>query len=63
MIGLFQELGPCRIRNDSSGVDLNDVRPRFLLAKSLLIGPSSTLGTQTRMFSSLISQCVLAFSH
>ncbi|KAI0757606.1 serine carboxypeptidase [Daedaleopsis nitida] len=23
MIGLFQELGPCRIRNDSSGVDLN----------------------------------------
>jgi carboxypeptidase C (cathepsin A) len=23
MIGLFNELGPCRIRNDSSGVDLN----------------------------------------
>jgi Serine carboxypeptidase len=23
MIGLFQEHGPCRIRNDSSGVDLN----------------------------------------
>lgn len=23
MIGLFQELGPCRIRNDSSDVDLN----------------------------------------
>lgn len=23
MIGLFQENGPCRIKNDSSGVDLN----------------------------------------
>jgi carboxypeptidase C (cathepsin A) len=23
MIGLFQELGPCRISNDSTGVDLN----------------------------------------
>ena len=23
MIGLFQELGPCRIKNDSSGVHLN----------------------------------------
>jgi carboxypeptidase C (cathepsin A) len=24
MIGLFQELGPCRIKNDSSGVVLNN---------------------------------------
>ena len=23
MVGLFQELGPCRINNQSSGVDLN----------------------------------------
>jgi len=23
MIGLFQELGPCRINNQSTGVDLN----------------------------------------
>jgi carboxypeptidase C (cathepsin A) len=23
MVGLFQELGPCRIKNDSTGVDLN----------------------------------------
>lgn len=23
MMGLFQELGPCRINNDSTGVDLN----------------------------------------
>ena len=23
MLGLFQELGPCRINNQSSGVDLN----------------------------------------
>jgi carboxypeptidase C (cathepsin A) len=23
MVGLFQEHGPCRIKNDSSGVDLN----------------------------------------
>ena len=23
MIGLFQELGPCRIKNDSTGVHLN----------------------------------------
>lgn len=23
MVGLFQELGPCRIKNDSSGVELN----------------------------------------
>lgn len=23
MVGLFQELGPCRIRNDSTAVDLN----------------------------------------
>jgi len=23
MVGLFQELGPCRINNQSTGVDLN----------------------------------------
>jgi carboxypeptidase C (cathepsin A) len=43
MIGLFQELGPCRINNQSSGVDLNptswsnyanvyvSIRPNFVL--------------------------------
>jgi carboxypeptidase C (cathepsin A) len=25
MIGLFQELGPCRINNQSTGVDLNSM--------------------------------------